>query len=61
MAATPAEARAELVRSPRALSRSQAPASDSPTVVFVLGGPGAGKGTQCVNLVRSFAARSRRS
>ena len=23
-----------------------------PTVVFVLGGPGAGKGTQCLNLVK---------
>lgn len=26
-----------------------------PTVVFVLGGPGAGKGTQCANIVREFA------
>jgi len=25
-----------------------------PTVVFVLGGPGAGKGTQCANIVRDF-------
>jgi cytidylate kinase len=25
-----------------------------PTVVFVLGGPGAGKGTQCANLVRDY-------
>ncbi|KAF9176908.1 hypothetical protein BGZ50_009443, partial [Haplosporangium sp. Z 11] len=24
------------------------------TVIFVLGGPGAGKGTQCANLVRDF-------
>ena len=27
----------------------------TPTVVFVLGGPGAGKGTQCANIVRDFA------
>jgi UMP-CMP kinase len=25
-----------------------------PTVVFVLGGPGAGKGTQCANIVRDY-------
>ena len=25
-----------------------------PRVVFVLGGPGAGKGTQCANIVRDF-------
>lgn len=38
-----------------------APAKDTPTfspdnvsVLFVLGGPGAGKGTQCANLVRDF-------
>jgi UMP-CMP kinase len=28
--------------------------SDKVSVVFVLGGPGAGKGTQCANLVREF-------
>ncbi|RDW78192.1 uridylate kinase [Coleophoma crateriformis] len=28
--------------------------SDKVTVVFVLGGPGAGKGTQCANLVRDY-------
>jgi UMP-CMP kinase len=26
-----------------------------PTVIFVLGGPGAGKGTQCSNLVEEFS------
>lgn len=38
-----------------------APAKDNPTysptsvsVIFVLGGPGAGKGTQCANLVRDY-------
>lgn len=25
-----------------------------PVVIFVLGGPGSGKGTQCSNLVREF-------
>jgi hypothetical protein len=29
-------------------------AQANPTVVFVLGGPGAGKGTQCANLVRDY-------
>lgn len=28
--------------------------SDKTTVIFVLGGPGAGKGTQCANLVRDY-------
>ena len=27
---------------------------DLPRAVFVLGGPGAGKGTQCANLVRDY-------
>src|SRR6186713_3011939 len=27
---------------------------DDVTVLFVLGGPGAGKGTQCANLVRDY-------
>lgn len=27
---------------------------DKPKVVFVLGGPGAGKGTQCANIVKEF-------
>ncbi|KAL9603371.1 MAG: hypothetical protein Q9219_001233 [cf. Caloplaca sp. 3 TL-2023] len=41
-----------------------APAKDTPTfspastsVIFVLGGPGAGKGTQCANLVRDYGFR----
>ena len=28
----------------------------TPTVVFVLGGPGAGKGTQCANVVRTLSS-----
>jgi len=28
--------------------------SKKPTVLFVLGGPGAGKGTQCTNLVKNY-------
>jgi UMP-CMP kinase len=49
---------------PRSRSTSpqlSAPEKDTPTfspskvsVVFVLGGPGAGKGTQCANLVRDY-------
>ena len=31
-----------------------AASSKTPTVVFVLGGPGAGKGTQCANIVRDY-------
>lgn len=27
---------------------------DNPKIVFVLGGPGAGKGTQCTNIVKNF-------
>ena len=27
-----------------------------PRAIFVLGGPGAGKGTQCANLVRDYGA-----
>ena len=41
--------------------RLSAPQKDTPTfspskvsVVYVLGGPGAGKGTQCANLVRDY-------
>ncbi|QCE04638.1 UMP-CMP kinase [Vigna unguiculata] len=30
------------------------PAEKNPTVVFVLGGPGSGKGTQCANIVDNF-------
>ena len=29
--------------------------SDKITVIFVLGGPGAGKGTQCAKLVDNFS------
>ena len=32
-------------------------ATARPWVIFVLGGPGAGKGTQCVNIVRVSNAR----
>lgn len=33
----------------------EAKPTGTPTVVFVLGGPGAGKGTQCANIVRDYA------
>ena len=35
-----------------ALRRVGAMAAEKPLVVFVLGGPGAGKGTQCANIVK---------
>lgn len=47
--------------SPQSSGQLPAPEKDTPTysskdvtVVFVLGGPGAGKGTQCANLVRDY-------
>ncbi|EKX52984.1 hypothetical protein GUITHDRAFT_101434 [Guillardia theta CCMP2712] len=35
-------------------ARRRAAVPHKPTVVFVLGGPGAGKGTQCANIVKEF-------
>jgi len=35
-------------------NRDQQTFGDDTTVVYVLGGPGAGKGTQCANLVKDF-------
>ena len=37
------------------VSRLGVMAAVKPLVVFVLGGPGAGKGTQCANIVRVSA------
>ncbi|KAI9818219.1 MAG: bifunctional uridylate/adenylate kinase [Pycnora praestabilis] len=49
------------IESPAPPRRLSAPKKDTPTfspddvqVIFVLGGPGAGKGTQCENLVRDY-------
>ena len=49
------------VAPPKTVEQLKAPKKDIPvfsskdvTVIFVLGGPGAGKGTQCANLVRDF-------
>lgn len=39
---------------PAAPSSADSTSTTNPTVVFVLGGPGAGKGTQCANIVRDF-------
>lgn len=41
---------------PDALPKRDKPlyTQDQATVIFVLGGPGAGKGTQCANLVRDY-------
>lgn len=49
------------IEAPKSSGRLPAPSKDTPTfsssdvqVLFVLGGPGAGKGTQCANLVRDY-------
>ena len=49
------------IPSPTASPRLSAPEKPTPTfspeyvsVIFVLGGPGSGKGTQCANLVRDY-------
>eukprot|EP00057_Strongylocentrotus_purpuratus_P004699 XP_003729266.1 PREDICTED: UMP-CMP kinase isoform X3 [Strongylocentrotus purpuratus] len=42
------------VQSPAASSIPTVMASNKPEVVFVLGGPGAGKGTQCQKIVEKF-------
>nr|XP_054764177.1 UMP-CMP kinase-like [Lytechinus pictus] len=44
----------EAVQSPISNSIPQVMASVKPTVIFVLGGPGAGKGTQCEKIVEKF-------
>jgi UMP-CMP kinase len=52
---------APAVEAPKDRGQRPAPQKDTPTfspsnvtVIFVLGGPGAGKGTQCANLVRDY-------
>jgi UMP-CMP kinase len=52
---------APAIDSPKDSDKLPAPKKDTPTfspdnvtVLFVLGGPGAGKGTQCANLVREY-------
>ena len=43
-----------LIMGGTASKTTTAASSSTPTVVFVLGGPGAGKGTQCANIVRDY-------
>ncbi|KAF9564870.1 hypothetical protein EC968_004399 [Mortierella alpina] len=50
-AATPAPEKSSL---PELTAADKKKALQDTTVIFVLGGPGAGKGTQCANLVRDF-------
>lgn len=52
---------APAIDAPKDSGKLAAPKKDTPTysgsdvtVIFVLGGPGAGKGTQCANLVRDY-------
>ncbi|KAF9428475.1 hypothetical protein BGZ94_002266 [Podila epigama] len=53
--ATPSPVKAEKPSTPKILSAAEKKeALKDTTVIFVLGGPGAGKGTQCANLVRDF-------
>lgn len=53
---------APAIEAPKSGGQLAAPHKDTPTfspenvtVLFVLGGPGAGKGTQCANLVRDYS------
>lgn len=48
-----AEYFAELIRKQEATASSSS-SSEKPEVIFVLGGPGSGKGTQCANIVKHF-------
>src|SRR3954454_11697686 len=52
---------APAIEAPKTSGRLGAPAKSTPTfsssdvtVIFVLGGPGAGKGTQCARLVKEY-------
>ncbi|KAG0203812.1 hypothetical protein BGX28_004053 [Mortierella sp. GBA30] len=50
----PARPAADKPSSAEILTEDKKKALQDTTVIFVLGGPGAGKGTQCANLVRDF-------
>ncbi|KAK3837445.1 MAG: adenylate kinase-domain-containing protein [Linnemannia gamsii] len=52
--AAPTPAAAPKVKTPEIIAAENKAALKDTTVIFVLGGPGAGKGTQCANLVRDF-------
>jgi len=45
---------AVLLKLMKTTGKSMSSSSAIPQVLFVLGGPGAGKGTQCLNLVRDY-------
>nr|CAD7447212.1 unnamed protein product [Timema bartmani] len=47
------------VRIRRSISKLTMSSMKKPAVVFVLGGPGAGKGTQCANIVKFAGSTSR--
>ncbi|KAG0352366.1 hypothetical protein BG005_008175 [Podila minutissima] len=51
---TPSAPKAEKPSIPSIVDADKKKALEKTTVIFVLGGPGAGKGTQCANLVRDF-------
>ncbi|KAG0083777.1 hypothetical protein BGZ93_004101 [Podila epicladia] len=51
---TPSAPKAEKPLIPSIIDADKKKALEKTTVIFVLGGPGAGKGTQCANLVRDF-------
>ncbi|KAG0040563.1 bifunctional uridylate/adenylate kinase [Podila clonocystis] len=53
-APTPSATKAEKPSIPSIVDADKKKALEKTTVIFVLGGPGAGKGTQCANLVRDF-------
>ncbi|KAL1743293.1 adenylate kinase-domain-containing protein [Schizophyllum fasciatum] len=51
----PAETKPEALEAAKEVSSGPVFDSNKVTVIFVLGGPGAGKGTQCAKLVEEFA------
>ncbi|KAG0292798.1 hypothetical protein BGZ96_003687 [Linnemannia gamsii] len=54
VAAKKQEAPKPAAKTPEIIAAENKAALQDTTVIFVLGGPGAGKGTQCANLVRDF-------
>ncbi len=50
----PGNQKSEASAETKSTSKVTKESAEKPQVVFVLGGPGAGKGTQCANIVRAY-------